>query len=111
MPDSYHPNLRCKCSICGKCCTYLVPPTKADVSKIKKAGFKESDFIEVISNKKLIKTRFGMCYFLRVDSKGKNFCLIYDYRPKACIVYPSKDTTITRCPQFEKGFLLKNNIA
>ena len=115
MPDSCHPKFRSPCGVCGKCCTYTVILTRKDIQKIVKLGFKEEEFVIRPFRKAEIRRMpiqggaSEKCYFLRVDENGRNRCAIYESRPNPCIIYPSKDKDITRCPHFERGYLLKDS--
>ena len=78
-------NFRCK--RCGKCCR-SPRLSKADIRKIKRAGYKEEDFVENFPLAGYIKEKNGWCVVL---AKGKKvFCRIYEARPKICRLYPSE---------------------
>lgn len=59
---SYHKNL--KCNNCGYCCTLLLNLTERDIERIKKAGYKEGDFIEDHLGRKYMKLIDHKCFFL-----------------------------------------------
>ncbi|MBW2975792.1 YkgJ family cysteine cluster protein [Candidatus Woesearchaeota archaeon] len=77
-----------KCKKCGECCR---SPRlyKADIERIKKAGYKEEDFIYTDNlNNSYIKEKKGWCMFLK---RGKSTsCIIYQARPRICRQYPSE---------------------
>jgi Fe-S-cluster containining protein len=75
------------CKRCGQCCR---SPRlyKADIERIKKAGYKEKDFIYTDNfNNNYIKDKKDWCMFLIKGKKAK--CKIYKERPKICRQYPS----------------------
>lgn len=77
-----------KCRNCGYCCTLLVLPSKAEIERIREAGYKEEDFLETDPlGRKRMKMRNYYCHFLGLH-KGETFCRIYDIRPKTCRDYP-----------------------
>lgn len=80
---------RIDCLACANCCKTTSPiVTEKDIERIAKhLRLKEMDFI----TKYLFRDTDGLwafrqtpCPFLDAD----NYCLIYDYRPKACAEYP-----------------------
>ncbi len=80
------------CLACANCCKTTSPiVTERDIKRIAKhLRLKEVDFIDQY----LYKDTDGLwamqqtpCPFLDAD----NYCLIYDYRPKACAEYPHTD--------------------
>jgi len=80
------------CTQCGECCIKtLVPLQKQDITKIKKAGFKEEEFVvqdvHFKFRKLLKKKENGWCVFLK-KKKEKFYCSIYEHRPFACRQYP-----------------------
>ena len=80
------------CLSCGNCCRSISPMvTDKDIEKIAgKMRMKEVDFISRylhIDEDKCYVFNDTPCPFLMSD----NFCMIYDYRPKACREYPHTD--------------------
>lgn len=76
-----------KCKRCGKCCR-SPRLSKADIKRIKKAGYKKEDFLESFPVGKYIKEKNGWCIFL---TRGKRaFCNVYNARPEICKLYPSE---------------------
>ncbi len=77
------------CKRCGECCR---PPRlyKADIERIKKAGYKGEEFIYTDNfENNYIKDKNGWCIFLR-KSKKKTSCKIYSARPRICRLYPAR---------------------
>ena len=80
------------CLSCGNCCKSISPMiTDKDIEKIAgKMRMKEVDFISRylhIDEDKCYVFNDTPCPFLMSD----NYCMIYDYRPKACREYPHTD--------------------
>jgi Fe-S-cluster containining protein len=80
------------CLSCGNCCKSISPMiTDKDIEKIAgKMKMKEVDFISRylhIDEDKCYVFNDTPCPFLMSD----NYCMIYDYRPKACREYPHTD--------------------
>ena len=75
---------RFKCLRCGNCCKLLVKPSKEEIEKIKKAGYK--DFLD---KKGYLKKVNGSCLFLKIN-KGLNYCSIQNIKPKICNDFPIK---------------------
>ena len=80
------------CLSCGNCCKSISPMiTDKDIEKIaSKMKMKEVDFISRylhIDEDKCYVFNDTPCPFLMSD----NYCMIYDYRPKACREYPHTD--------------------
>jgi len=78
---------------CGKCCMKLaIRADKQDISRIKKLGYNEKDFLErdLIDETKFIlqKKENGHCIFLKKNKKGMYSCGIHKNRPKICRKYP-----------------------
>ena len=77
-----------KCKRCGKCCSNILPLTKADIKNIRCHCKNQSE------NRLLaLKDWYMMCPFLN----HKNECTIYEYRPTICREYT--------CDKFENGKL------
>ena len=77
-----------KCKRCGECCR---SPRlyKADIERIKKAGYKEEDFVYTDNlGTSYIKDKRDWCMFLRKGKKTTS-CVIYNFRPKICRLYPT----------------------
>ena len=93
---------RFKCNRCAALCCKLGGPklTEKDAKKIEAAGYPDKDFLESTNgnNKSLplavgdLKTREdGSCIFLQQNSERNGFkCIIYDFRPVLCRLYPFK---------------------
>lgn len=80
------------CLTCANCCKTTSPiVTERDITRIAKhLRLKETDFIEQYlfrDTDGLWAMRQTPCPFLDQD----NYCLIYEYRPKACAEYPHTD--------------------
>ncbi len=80
------------CLLCANCCKSLGPGiTQKDIDRISKhLGLSQDKFIDKYlrideDNDYVFKEM--PCPFLMSD----NYCLIYDYRPKACAEYPHTD--------------------
>jgi len=83
-------NLRFKCKRCAIFCCKLGGPTLSskDVERLKKAGYKEAEFLN--SKQHGLRNRTdGSCTFLHTN-KGRDIyeCSIYDLRPALCRLYP-----------------------
>ncbi len=80
------------CKRCGECCT-SPRLSRKDIERIKKAGYKEEDFVyrDNFGNA-YMKEKNGYCIFLRRNKEGKwkTSCLIYGIRPRVCREYPSR---------------------
>ncbi len=82
------------CLECANCCKSLGPRIiMKDIERIAKSQrMKESDFVEKylrIDEDGDYVFKSMPCPFLASD----NYCLIYDFRPKACREYPHTDRT------------------
>jgi uncharacterized protein len=80
------------CMSCGNCCKSISPRiTDKDIERIAhKQKMKEVDFIARylhVDEDQWYVFNETPCPFLMPD----NFCMIYDYRPKACSEYPHTD--------------------
>jgi Fe-S-cluster containining protein len=93
--------LRFKCRRCAIFCCRLGGPwlTGKDIERIKQVGYNAKDFLEPALNKEFkslpimrgsMKNRKdGSCVFLKFDTKKNSYeCLIYDFRPALCRLYP-----------------------
>lgn len=93
--------LRFRCRRCATFCCKLSGPKliDKDVEQIKQAGYSVEDFLEPTFNNEFkglptirgnIKNREdGSCVFLKFDVEGNCYkCLIYDFRPALCKLYP-----------------------
>jgi len=93
--------LRFKCRRCAIFCCRLGGPwlTGKDIERIKQAGYDAKDFLEPASNSKfkslltmhgsLKNKEDGSCVFLKFDAEKDRYeCLIYDFRPVLCRLYP-----------------------
>ncbi|MGQ9460523.1 MAG: YkgJ family cysteine cluster protein [Candidatus Bathyarchaeaceae archaeon] len=98
---SLHQKLRFKCRRCAIFCCKLGGPwlTEKDIKRIKQAGYNAKDFLEPVSDNEFkglptmrgsMKNREdGSCIFLKFDAKKNHYeCLIYDFRPALCRLYP-----------------------
>ena len=75
-----------KCKRCGKCCSNILPLTKADIKAIRCHSKNLSE------NRLLaLKDWYMVCPFLN----HKNECDIYEYRPTICRTYD--------CEKFKNG--------
>ncbi len=74
-----------KCEICGECCR-SPGLSKTDIKRIKRAGYKEEEFVESFPLGFYIKEKNGWCMFLEKNV----FCKIYKARPEICRKYPSE---------------------
>ena len=72
-----------ECMRCGKCCTLRVKPSKKDLERILKAGYKKEDFLD----RGWIKRVNKACYFLKKNRNG-TYCSIYNHRPDTCRGWP-----------------------
>jgi Fe-S-cluster containining protein len=94
-------HLRFKCQRCAIFCCRLGGPwlTGKDIERIKHAGYDLKDFLEpALKNKSknlpimrgsLKNNEDGSCIFLKFDpEKDRYECLIYDFRPALCRLYP-----------------------
>jgi len=80
------------CLTCGNCCKSISPRiTDKDIERIAhKQKMKEVDFIARylhVDDDQWFVFNETPCPFLMPD----NYCMIYDYRPKACAEYPHTD--------------------
>ena len=81
--------MKWKCNRCGKCC-HSPRLYKKDRDRIKKAGWKEEDFVYVDDlGNKYTKELKNYCMFLK-RNKGKSSCITYHARPDICRQYPSE---------------------
>jgi len=98
---SLRQKLRFKCRRCAIFCCRLGGPwlTEKDIERIKEAGYDVKDFLEPALNNKfkslpitrgILKNKEdGSCVFLKFDAKKNHYeCLIYDFRPVLCRLYP-----------------------
>ena len=98
-----------KCNRCGKCC---YPPRlyPLDISRIKRAGYKnflQKDFRNISYLKE---QKNGKCIFLKRNKKAAS-CGIYKHRPKICRLYPAKLINNSCEPEelaFDKFVMNKN---
>ena len=94
-------HLRLKCQRCAVFCYRLDGPwlTGKDVERIKQAGYDAKDFLEPALKSKFkglfimqgsMKNREdGSCVFLKFETEKNRYeCLIYDFRPALCRLYP-----------------------
>ncbi len=90
-----------QCKRCGRCCIgtemELLP---TDIERLLKLGFRLEQFARVDNEFVRLRCVNGHCVFF--DSKSKK-CLIYEYRPIGCRLYPlqlSDDNIIVdpECP-------------
>ena len=88
-----------KCERCAECCIkYIVKLNKEDISRIKKLGFSEKEFMEKdehISEFVLKKDDNG-CVFL-LKGGGLYSCKIYENRPSVCKAYPFLEGDVSSC--------------
>ena len=87
------------CKNCGRCCRLKVEPSREDIKRIKKAGYK--DFL---IDEKYMKKVNGHCIFLKTK-KGISSCTINKIKPELCKKWPiSKGifgkTADIRCKRF-----------
>jgi uncharacterized protein len=89
---------------CGECCKkLLVSVDREDIVRIKRLGYKESDFLfkDPFNAKRffLKKDERGWCVFLSKDKKGRYSCKVHGSRPSSCKKYPffSKDEKLKSC--------------
>ena len=80
------------CLSCGNCCKSISPMiTDKDIERIaRRQKMKETDFIARylhIDEENCYVFNETPCPFLMSD----NYCMIYEYRPKACQEYPHTD--------------------
>jgi len=83
-------NLRFKCKRCATFCCKLGGPTLSlkDVERLKKAGYKEVEFLDG-AHGNLKNKADGSCVFLQFDKERHFFeCSVYDSRPVLCKLYP-----------------------
>jgi len=83
-------NLRFKCKRCAIFCCKLGGPTLSlkDVERLKKAGYKEAEFLDD-AHAGLKNKADGSCIFLQLDKKRHFYeCSVYDSRPALCRLYP-----------------------
>jgi len=83
-------NLRFRCKRCSTFCCKLGGPTlsQKDVERLKKAGYKEVEFLDG-AHGSLKNKADGSCALLQID-KERHFyeCSVYDSRPALCRLYP-----------------------
>lgn len=99
----HHNYFRFKCQRCASfCCKLGGPPiSEKDIKRIEREGYKTDDFLlqplidsrfkgRFLEYKAAMKSREdGSCFFLRFNKKMNLYgCLIYDYRPTLCRLYP-----------------------
>jgi len=83
-------NLRFKCKRCATFCCKLGSPTLSlkDVERLKKAGFKEVEFLDDVHGS-LKNKADGSCVFLQLNKERRfSECSVYDSRPALCRLYP-----------------------
>ena len=85
-------NFKCD-RYCGECCKKtLIPLRKEDISRIKKTGLSEREFVmpdpHIKARKLLKKQENGWCIFLRKTKHGVYNCEMYKNRPWECEQYP-----------------------
>jgi len=98
---SLHQKLRFKCRRCAVFCCRLGGPwlTEKDIERIKQAGYDAKDFLESVLNNEFkglpimrdsVKNKEdGSCVFLKFKAEKNRYeCLIYDFRPILCRLYP-----------------------
>jgi len=92
------------CKHCGECCIkYIVKLSKADIEKIKKAGYSKEDFVDIDKHlpeptKFVLKKKDNQwCVFLKKDKNNEFFCKIYNTRPTVCRRYPFLKKNIETC--------------
>ncbi len=94
-------SLRFKCRRCATFCCRLGGPklNEQDVKRLKDTGYHEKDFLEPrlegefadlsTARGRMKSKEDGSCVFLRFDvSENCYVCLIYDFRPTLCKMYP-----------------------
>lgn len=87
---------------CGYCCTLRVKLSWLDILRIMLA--KERGFaVKGTDGKRYIKMIGSKCYFL-TKKNGKPFCRIYNYRPRACRIYPYFNRDVKNCDELKKTF-------
>jgi len=83
-------HLTFKCQRCGVFCCKLGGPrlSETDTSRLKQAGYKITDFLDV--DQRSIRSRTdGSCIFLSLDSQTHlHNCSVYNLRPALCRLYP-----------------------
>jgi len=87
------------CTYCGLCCTLTVRLSKADIKRIQKTGRKKEGFLELISDKALLKQEGNRCIFLNVRN-GIGCCSIYENRPGDCRRFLGKTCALADNPFF-----------
>jgi len=102
-------NLRFKCKRCATFCCKLGGPTLSlkDVDLLKKAGYKEAEFLDSACGS-LKNKADGSCVFLQLD-KERHFykCAVYDSRPVLCRLYPFHFEKISTCSLMLKILLCR----
>lgn len=83
-------HLTFKCQRCGVFCCKLGGPTlsETDTNRLKQAGYKTTDFLDVDQNSIRSRTD-GSCIFLSFDAQARlHNCSVYNLRPALCRLYP-----------------------
>jgi uncharacterized protein len=75
------PCLRHRCITC--CIETEMPLTEDDIERIKKLGYKRTDFTVEAEGETRLRNLAKSCFFLK-DHK----CRIYESRPEGCRIYP-----------------------
>jgi Fe-S-cluster containining protein len=75
-----------KCLRCGRCCRFRVTLSKDEINKIKKAGYKERDFIV---KKNELKRINGNCVFLTCNNGVCSCELQNSAKPSTCVNFPA----------------------
>jgi Fe-S-cluster containining protein len=82
--SSLEKGIPCKRHNCIQCCLETeMNLTEDDILRIRKAGFKISNFLDRRKGLDYLKNIDGKCFFL-----GVNGCNIYQIRPEGCRIYP-----------------------
>ncbi len=79
-----------------------MPLTDSDVKMIENLGYKREEFSVVVGGIRRLKNVNGRCFFLK-----NNKCIIYEYRPLGCRIYPaifdgSKVVVDKFCPRWRE---------
>ena len=91
---------RFKCQRCAIFCCRLGGPkiNNKDLQRLKQAGYDAKNFVKNVKkenvNKGFLKEKEdGSCVFLEYSDKSKKYaCLIYNFRPSVCRLYPFEFT-------------------
>jgi len=82
--------LETKCSLC--CIQTNMILTSQDIETIKKVGYPVKFFVSEQNGWLQLKNDKGRCVF-----HNGTFCVIYDHRPKGCVLYPVVYDNDHRC--------------